>query len=95
MFLGRDLSRENLRKQTNHPTSLRACTSEKRILVAAPDPGLSSVGPYQFKEQDLIGKGFSSRVYKAYHSQKEDEIYAIKVINLAKFKSSNLAMLQN
>lgn len=95
MFLPRDLSRENLRKNMNHPTSLRACTSEKRILIAAPDPGLSSVGPYRFKEQDLIGKGFSSKVYKAYHSQREGETFAIKVINLSKFKSSNLTMLQN
>ena len=72
MFLGRELSRDTLRKQLPVAPSLRACTSEKRIPVPTTPADCSSVGPYRFKEQDLIGKGFSSRVYKATHSQKEN-----------------------
>jgi hypothetical protein len=41
----------------------------------------------------LLGKGFSSKVYKASHIINSDERFAIKVINLNKFKASNIAML--
>jgi hypothetical protein len=41
----------------------------------------------------LLGKGFSSKVYKASHINNSDERFAIKVINLKKFKASNIAML--
>lgn len=43
----------------------------------------------------MLGKGFSSKVYKAVHINNVDERYAIKVINLKKFKASNLAMLES
>lgn len=41
----------------------------------------------------MVGKGFSSKVYRASHVGHSDEKYAIKVINLKKFKASNIAML--
>ena len=72
MFLGRDLSRENLKKPVPSSSYLRACTSEKRFSMAAPSSNSSSIGPYVFREQDMIGKGFSSRVYKATHSHREN-----------------------
>jgi serine/threonine protein kinase len=43
----------------------------------------------------MLGKGFSSKVYKASHLNNSDEKYAIKVINLKKFKASNHAMLES
>jgi len=43
----------------------------------------------------MLGKGFSSKVYKAVHINNCDERFAIKVINLKKFKASNLAMLES
>lgn len=93
MFLVRDFSKENIRKDQPVYQTLRACTSEKRILVCPPANQFIRVGAYKYREQDLLGKGFSSKVYKASHINNPDERYAIKVINLKKFKASNIAML--
>lgn len=70
MFLGKDLSRDNSRKPSTVGTCLRVCTSEQKISINSLDSGYTSIGPYRFKENDLIGKGFSSRVYKATHSHR-------------------------
>ena len=57
--------------------------------------GYSKVGPYKYKESSLVGKGFSSQVYKGFHEDDSSKTYAIKVINLKKFKSSSLKLLEN
>lgn len=57
--------------------------------------GYSRVGPYKYKESSLIGKGFSSQVYKGYHQDDPTKPYAIKAINLKKFKASSLKLLEN
>jgi serine/threonine protein kinase len=53
------------------------------------------VGSYKYREQDILGKGYSSRVYKATSINKLDEKYAIKVINIKKVSPSSLAMINN
>ena len=57
--------------------------------------GYLKVGPYKYKENAVLGKGFSSQVYKGFHEQEPNKIFAIKVINLKKFKSSSLKLLEN
>lgn len=67
MFLVRDFSKETLKKDQPIFQTLRACTSEKRILINPSTTEYIRVGSYKYREQDLLGKGFSSRVYKASH----------------------------
>lgn len=95
MFIVRDFSRENLKREGNSFQTIRSYTSEKRIPVCPNQNEYQRVGSYKYREQDLLGKGFSSKVYKAYHINNSDERYAIKVINLKKFKASNIAMLES
>ena len=93
----RNFSKDNARERGGCFIPLRASTSEKRI----PDYGKNSlsdwikVGTYKYREQDLLGKGFSSKVYTATHLTNEAQKFAIKVIDLKKFKSSNLPMLDS
>lgn len=67
MFLVRDFSKENLTKDPLPYQTLRTCTSEKRFNVYPNPNEYTRVGSYKYREQDLLGKGFSSRVYKAVH----------------------------
>lgn len=73
-----------------HIHQLRQCTSEKKISNAMQE---YFVGNYRYCESNIIGKGFSSKVYKAFHKSRANEIYAIKVIDTSKFKASSLQML--
>jgi len=95
MFIVRDFSRENINKQTNSYQTLRSCTSEKRLPVSPTPNEYLRVGSYKYREQDILGKGFSSKVYKAHHINNTEDRYAIKVINLKKFKASNITMLES
>lgn len=95
MFLVRDFSKQNLKKEPTIFQTLRSCTSEKRLLVFPPPNEYLRVGSYKYREQDLLGKGFSSKVYKANHISNSEDRYAIKVINLKKFKASNISMLES
>ena len=56
---------------------------------------LIEVGAYQYKEEDILGKGFSSNVYKCRSIKEEEKEFAIKVIDLKKFKTSNLKLIEN
>jgi serine/threonine protein kinase len=51
------------------------------------------VGDYRFKKSNEIGAGYSSRVYRG--TGKEKQEVAIKVIDMRKFSSSGLEMLDN
>ena len=52
------------------------------------------IGSYIFYREKEIGSGYSSKVYKA-RKIGDDQDYAIKVIELKKYTSSNLEMLAN
>ncbi len=53
------------------------------------------IGKYKYSENDQLGKGFSGKVFKAVEIQKPHKRYAIKVIDLQKFRGENLKMLEN
>ena len=68
-----------------------------KILVSSRSPEfkhhIKRVENYVYRLKDLIGEGYSSKVYKT----KKDgslEVVAMKVITLKKQSSSNLEMLQ-
>jgi hypothetical protein len=48
-----------------------------------------TVGNYSYRKSDEIGSGYSSKVYKAI-SLKDNQQYAIKVIDTKKHSSSSL-----
>ena len=50
------------------------------------------IGNYTYYTNKEIGSGYSSKVYKAYSSEDNEE-YAIKVIELKKYSPSSLQML--
>lgn len=52
------------------------------------------VGKYKYDSSDELGKGFSSNVYKGVEILRPHKRYAIKVINLKKFRGSNMEMLE-
>ena len=49
MFLVRDFSKENLKKDTQCYQTLRACTSEKRLAVFPPPNEYLRVGSYKYR----------------------------------------------
>jgi serine/threonine-protein kinase ULK/ATG1 len=51
------------------------------------------VGEYKYREQDILGEGYSSKVYKGTSIHKFDEKYAIKVIDIKKTTPENLALI--
>ena len=51
------------------------------------------MGDYRYKKANEIGAGYSSRVYRGTGKDKQE--YAIKVIDMRKFSSSGLEMLEN
>ena len=65
----RNFSKEHSKKAVTPYTPLRSCTSEKRLsdYFHHPSNEYLRVGTYKYREQDLLGKGFSSKVYKAIH----------------------------
>ena len=73
--------------------SLRHCTSEKKFPSLATSSHQQNIGDYQYSELDLLGKGYSSKVYKGFHISRPEETYAIKVIDTSKFRPSSLEML--
>lgn len=48
------------------------------------------VGKYKYAIDDELGKGFTSKVYKAVEIEKIHKRYAIKMVELKKFRGSNL-----
>lgn len=53
------------------------------------------IGSYSYYLDDVIGSGFSSRVYRGIKNDMKDVKYAIKVINLSKMSKGNYSLLQN
>lgn len=53
------------------------------------------IGKYKYSENDELGKGFSGKVFKAIETLKPHKRYAIKVIDLQKFRGENLKMLES
>ena len=51
------------------------------------------IGNYFYRPSEQIGAGYSSRVYRA--SDRQGLSYAIKVINMKRFSTSSLNMLDN
>ena len=51
------------------------------------------MGKYKYDPLDELGRGFSGNVFKAVEIVKQHKRYAIKVVNLKKFKGANLDML--
>ncbi len=49
MFLVRDFSKENLKKDPQCYQTLRACTSEKRLAVFPPPNEYLRVGSYKYR----------------------------------------------
>lgn len=45
------------------------------------------IGHYSYKYSNLLGSGYSSKVYKAYSSQ-DNKMYAMKVVELGKMGPS-------
>ena len=70
--------------------SLRNCTSEKKLSSFSKPSYSHAIGEYIYSELDLLGKGYSSKVYKCKHKDHPDSIYAIKVIDTSKFRTSSL-----
>lgn len=52
------------------------------------------IGDYVYSRSQEIGRGYSSRVYKA-RKMGSTEVYAVKVIELKKYTNSNMEMLSN
>ena len=52
------------------------------------------VGIYKYSTEEELGKGYSSRVYKGVEIERIHKRYAIKVIELKKFRGSSLEMLE-
>lgn len=73
----------------------RNYTHEKRMkqLYTLKDSE-THIGKYKYSTNDELGKGFSSKVYKAVEIEHVHKRYAIKVIELKKFRGSNLEMLE-
>ena len=67
----RNFSKENQRTQGISYVPLRSCNSEKRFSIYNNQKTneFIKVGQYKYREQDLLGKGFSSKVYKAVHEK--------------------------
>lgn len=79
------------------PGTLQRYTSMKTLIPAtSPEPKqtLKRVENYVYNTKDLIGEGYSSKVYKT-KKDGSSEIMAMKVITLKKQSSSNLQMLQD
>lgn len=53
-----------------------------------------SIGAFTYRRKDEIGSGYTSHVYRC-RSSKDDNDYAVKVIELKKYSSSSLEMLDN
>lgn len=93
----REFSKDPPRKLNSAVGTLRPSTSEKRIthqqsLFPHTKDDYIRVGAYKFREENIIGRGFSSRVYKGVNiHENSHQNYAIKVINIKKFK--NVQML--
>lgn len=73
----------------------RNYTQEKRLqqLHTLKDSEVR-VGIYKYSTEDELGKGYSSRVYKGVEIERINHRYAIKVIELKKFRGSSLEMLE-
>jgi serine/threonine protein kinase len=52
------------------------------------------VGRYKYNSEEVLGKGFTSRVFKGVELDNVYKRYAIKVIELKKFRGSSLEMLE-
>lgn len=52
------------------------------------------IGKYKYDEQDELGTGFSSHVYKGVEILDPHKRYAIKVISLKKFRGQKLELLE-
>lgn len=45
-----------------------------------------TIGKYNYSTNDYLGEGFSSKVYKAFLNSNKKDKFAIKVIELDRFK---------
>lgn len=52
------------------------------------------MGNYKFCIEEVLGKGYSSKVYKGVEIGKEHKKYAIKAVDLKKFRGCNLDILE-
>ena len=94
----KNVSNEKYRRIYPPTNSPRPYTSEGNFLFATPKPysdRLIEVGSYKYKEQDILGKGFSSNVYMCRSVKDDEKLFAIKVIDLKKFKTSNFKLIEN
>lgn len=73
---------------------MRALTGEKVAAGGGLKDDEVRVGKYKYDVKEELGKGFSSNVYKGVEMLKPHKRYAIKVINLRKFRGANLEMLE-
>lgn len=89
----RNLSKDTLRSFHRESGIPRTLTGEK------PVGGLKEseirVGKYKYDPKDELGKGFSGKVYKGVEIVRQHKRYAIKVVDLKKFKGSNMDLLEN
>ena len=91
----RTLSRDTKSTYYRYQSLPRNYTQEKRLkeLHTLKDNEVK-VGIYKYSTNDDLGKGYSSKVYKGVEIEKVHKRYAIKVIELKKFRGSNLEMLE-
>jgi serine/threonine protein kinase len=67
--------------------------SQSQTTISAPlSPGLE-LGYYSYNEHDLLGSGYSSKVYKATRIDNPSQLYAIKAINTSQFDAASLSLL--
>lgn len=57
--------------------------------------GKKRIGRYSFYPKNLVGSGYSSKVFKAVRDNFKGEWLAIKVIKIASMRPSHLQLLHN
>jgi hypothetical protein len=84
----RNYSRENLRNNQREGIP-RTLTGDKQLGGGLKETEVR-VGRYKYDTTDELGRGFSSNVFKGVEILKGHKRYAIKVINLNKFRGANI-----
>ena len=53
------------------------------------------IGPFSYRLNDVIGSGFTSKVYRGYKSNDKSSVVAIKVISLESMRPHRRQLLEN
>lgn len=69
--------------------------SDREERLTARNKGKKRVGRYSFYLKNLIGSGYSSKVYKGIRDNIKGTWYAIKVIKIRDMNVANIYLLNN